>query len=120
MITSFGDSGFPVFHAGHWDWQRPHSVQVAKSRYPFQVKSSIFPRPNVVSSLRFSTSEKSIGAPFSSAAGSSGPIPSGSRFVVTFSGAIAMCRCLEYTTMIAKPKITAICASKKNVSTPWL
>ena len=32
MITSFGDSGLPVFHAGHCDWQRPHSVQVAKSR----------------------------------------------------------------------------------------
>jgi hypothetical protein len=32
MITSFGDSGLPVFQAGHWDWQRPHSVQVAKSR----------------------------------------------------------------------------------------
>ena len=32
MITSFGDSGLPVFQAGHCDWQRPHSVQVAKSR----------------------------------------------------------------------------------------
>src|SRR5690606_23194584 len=32
MITSFGDSGLPVFHAGHWLWHRPHSVQVAKSR----------------------------------------------------------------------------------------
>jgi hypothetical protein len=30
-----------VFHAGHCDWQRPHSVQVAKSSMPFQVKSSI-------------------------------------------------------------------------------
>ena len=32
MISSFGESGLPVFHAGHCDWQRPHSVQVAKSR----------------------------------------------------------------------------------------
>ena len=32
MITSLGDSGLPVFHAGHCDWQRPHSVQVVKSR----------------------------------------------------------------------------------------
>ena len=32
MMISFGDSGLPVFQAGHWDWQRPHSVQVAKSR----------------------------------------------------------------------------------------
>ena len=39
MISSFGDSGFSVFHAGHWDWQRPHSVQVAKSSMPFQEKS---------------------------------------------------------------------------------
>jgi len=35
-------------HAGHCDWQRPHSVQVAKSRKPFQVKSSIFDRPKIV------------------------------------------------------------------------
>ena len=32
MITSLGDSGLPVFQAGHCDWQRPHSVQVVKSR----------------------------------------------------------------------------------------
>ena len=32
-MTSLGDSGLPVFQAGHCDWQRPHSVQVAKSRY---------------------------------------------------------------------------------------
>ena len=31
MISSFGDSGLPVFQAGHCDWQRPHSVQVAMS-----------------------------------------------------------------------------------------
>ncbi len=48
MITSFGDSGLPVFQAGHWLWQRPHSVQVAKSSMAFQVKSSILPRPKVV------------------------------------------------------------------------
>ena len=27
MISSFGESGFPVFHAGHALWHRPHSVQ---------------------------------------------------------------------------------------------
>ena len=32
MMTSLGDNGLPVFHAGHCDWQRPHSVQVVKSR----------------------------------------------------------------------------------------
>ena len=40
MMSSLGDSGFSVFHAGHWLWQRPHSVHVVKSSRPFQVKSS--------------------------------------------------------------------------------
>ena len=69
MITSLGDSGLPVFHAGHCDWQRPHSVHVAKSSMPFQVKSSILPRPNMASSAG---SSKSIGLPLYSI-GSSGP-----------------------------------------------
>ena len=30
MISSFGESGFSVFQAGHCDWQRPHSVQVVE------------------------------------------------------------------------------------------
>ena len=59
-ITSFGDNGFAVFHAGHCDWHRPHSVQVAKSSQPFQEKSSTFPTPKVSfsgsASSRFSTS----------------------------------------------------------------
>ena len=50
MISSFGLSGFSVFQAGHWDWQRPHSVQVARSSRPFQVKSSMAPRPILSSS----------------------------------------------------------------------
>ena len=33
-MNSLGESGLSVFHAGHWLWQRPHSVQVAKSRMP--------------------------------------------------------------------------------------
>jgi hypothetical protein len=94
MITSFGDSGLPVFQAGHCDWQRPHSVQVAKSSMPFQVKSSTFPRPNAVSSSSSSTFSKSIGLP-STIIGSSGPSALGSRLVSTLSGAMKMCRCLE-------------------------
>ena len=43
IISSLGESGFSVFHAGHCDWQRPHSVQVEKSSRPFQVKSSTAP-----------------------------------------------------------------------------
>ena len=116
MITSLGDSGLPVFHAGHCDWQRPHSVQVAKSSMPFQVKSSILPRPNTWSSSRFSASSKSIGLPAASVTGSSGPSPSGTRFAPTLSGASAMCRCFEYTTMTRKARITATLASRNAVS----
>ena len=35
-----------MFHAGHCDWQRPHSVHEVKSSRPFQVKSSTLPTPN--------------------------------------------------------------------------
>ncbi len=63
MISSFGESGFSVFQAGHCDWQRPHSVQVAKSRIPFQLKSSTLPTPNVVSSSSSSTSSRVMGTP---------------------------------------------------------
>ena len=45
IMRIFGLSGLPVFQAGHWLWQRPHSVQVPKSSRPFQVKSSILPTP---------------------------------------------------------------------------
>ncbi len=78
MITILGLSGLPVFHAGHWLWHRPHSVQVVKSSIPFQVKSSILPRPKTASS---SGSSKSIGTP-PEVIGCSGPsavAPSGSR-----------------------------------------
>ncbi len=61
MISSFGDSGLPVFHAGHCDWHRPHSVQVEKSSQPFQEKSSTCPAPKTSSSG--SASSKSTGLP---------------------------------------------------------
>ncbi len=60
MIRSLGESGLPVFQAGHWDWQRPHSVQVEKSRMPFQEKCSTWETPNWAFS---SGSSKSIGTP---------------------------------------------------------
>ena len=90
MITSLGESGLPVFHAGHWLWQRPHSVQVLKSSIPFQVKSSTLPRPNAASS---GGSSKSTGLP-SWRIGSSGPSALGSRLADTLTGARKMCRCL--------------------------
>ena len=91
MISSFGESGLPVFHAGHWLWQRPHSVQVAKSSMPFQVKSSILPRPKDASS---GGSSKSIGLP-SCSRGCSGPSALGMRFAETLIGAMKMWRCFE-------------------------
>ncbi len=102
-MSSFGDSGFSVFHAGHWLWQRPHSVHVAKSSMPFQVKSSILPRPKTSSSPG---SSKSIGLPPDSI-GSSGPSASGSRLAPTLTGASAMCRCLECTTITRNAMMTA-------------
>lgn len=60
MISSLGESGLPVFQAGHCDWQRPHSVQVEKSRMPFQEKCSTWETPKTASSAG---SSKSIGAP---------------------------------------------------------
>ena len=88
----FGDSGLPVVQAGHWDWHRPHSVQVARSSMPFQLKSSTLPRPNTSSSG--SASSKSSTLPFERI-GCSGPRPFGRRANSTFTGAITMCRCLE-------------------------
>jgi hypothetical protein len=112
MITSFGDSGLPVFQAGHWLWHRPHSVQVAKSSIALHLKSSTLPTPKMSSSPG---SSKSTGLPFDNM-GSSGPRPSGSRLVATLSGARKMCRCLEYTTSTRKPRMTPIWARMKTVS----
>ena len=63
MTSILGESGLSVFHAGHWDWQRPHSVQVVKSSRPFQVKSSTLPTPSAASSSSSSMFSKSTGSP---------------------------------------------------------
>ena len=60
MMSSLGDSGLSVFQAGQADWQRPHSVQVAKSSICFQVKWPISPTPNTVSSSTFSMSMSGV------------------------------------------------------------
>ena len=112
-MTILGDSGLPVAQAGHWDWHRPHSVQVPMSSRPFQVKSSIFPSPNT--SMSGSASSKSSTFPFDRI-GSSGPSAFGLRENITFSGASAMCRCLEYTTITANAMITAIWARMNTTS----
>jgi len=50
ITTSLGERGLPVFQAGHWLWQRPHSVQDTKSSSCFQVKWPILPAPKIASS----------------------------------------------------------------------
>ena len=115
MISSFGDSGFSVFHAGHCDWQRPHSVQVAKSSMPFHEKSSILPMPRLASSSRSSIFSKSIGSPLTMS-GLTSPSATPLRLNITFSGAKKMCRCLELSTMIKNVSITPMWISSPTCS----
>ena len=63
VISSLGESGLSVFQAGHWLWQRPHSVQVVKSSRPFQEKSSTAPTPSLASSSRSSMSSRLTRSP---------------------------------------------------------
>ena len=87
MMRSLGDSGFSVFQAGQADWQRPHSVQVAKSSICFQVKWPISPTPNTVSSSTFSMSMSGVLY--------RAPRARGRREKAMLIGAKKMCRCLE-------------------------
>ena len=91
-MSCFGLSGLPVTHAGHWDWQRPHSVQAPRSSMPFQVRSSTFPIPKV--SVSGSASSKSRTFP-AERIGWSGPRAFGRRENRMFNGARPMCRCWE-------------------------
>ena len=52
MISSFGESGLPVFHAGQTFWHRPHSVHEYVSRISFQVRSSSVAAPKLMSLLQ--------------------------------------------------------------------
>ncbi len=115
MISSLGDSGFSVFHAGHCDWQRPHSVQVAKSRMPFQEKSSTLPTPKLVSSSISSMSSSDRGTP-DAVSGLAAPRAMGCRLNSTLMGAVMMCRCLECTTSIRNTSITPMCSSSPRPS----
>ena len=63
IMSSFGDSGLSVFQAGHWLWQRPHSVQVVTSRRSFQEKCSALPTPRAALSSSSSSFSKSSGSP---------------------------------------------------------
>ena len=96
MISSLGLSGLPVFQAGHWLWQRPHSVQVAMSSMAVHLKSSTLATPKVSTSGSASSSSSTLPLLI---IGSSAPraVVSGigSRLVSTLIGATKMCRCLE-------------------------
>ena len=50
MISSFGLSGLPVFHAGQTSWHRPHSVHVNRSSSCFLDRSSAVATPKRMSS----------------------------------------------------------------------
>ena len=108
MITSFGESGLSVFQAGHWSWQRPHSVQLMRSRRCFHVRSLIVPVPNTVSSVIFSGSRSGVVA--------SGPRALGRREKSTLGSDTKMCMCLDCSTKRKKPQITASWARMNTVS----
>ena len=101
--SSLGDSGLPVFQAGHCDWQRPHSVQVEKSSRPFQVNCSTWATPNW--SFSGSASSKSSGLP-SDIIGRSAPRPepagfAGSRLKKMFGNARNRCQATPIVTFSA-------------------
>ena len=89
MITSLGERGLSVFQAGHWDWHRPHSVQVAMSKSCFHEKSSIRPAPKTTSSSSPTSSMLMSGVE------ARAPRARGRREVATLMGARKMWRCLE-------------------------
>src|SRR5689334_18272432 len=104
MISSLGESGLPVFQAGHCDWQRPHSVQVEKSSRPFQENCSTCETPKTSSSPG---SVKSIGLP-AEVIGASPPsavVPSALRLNQMFGNARKRC---QATPMLVFSEITII------------
>ena len=85
MISSFGESGLPVAHAGQTSWQRPHSVHVNRSSICFRDRSFCVATPKRMSSSAASRSirlgsRRPLGASFDSH---------------TLIGAVPMCRCFE-------------------------
>ena len=85
-MSSFGDSGLPVFHAGQTSWHRPHSVQLNRSSSCFFDRSAAVATPNRRSSSGPSRSIRS---------GSRCPLgPFFAKY--TFGAAVMMCRCLDF------------------------
>ncbi len=78
-----------MFQAGHCDWHRPHSVQVAMSRSCFHEKSSMRPAPKTTSSSSPTSSIDMSGVE------ARAPSARGRRDVATLMGARKMWRCFE-------------------------
>jgi hypothetical protein len=106
MMSSFGDSGLPVFQAGHWLWHRPHSVQVYMSRKRLNPKCSRAPTPRMSSSPIASTSIFSA---------SSLPSAFGCRANSTFGMTVNTWRCFEFSVKFTKPMSTNRWATRKAV-----
>ena len=134
--SSFGDSGLPVFQAGHCDWQRPHSVQVVKSSRPFQVNCSTWATPNW--SFSGSASSKSSGLPWL-IIGRSAPRPepaglAGSRLKKMLGNARKRCQAtpmvtfremtisqvIEMMILMAAATLTPSAQSGSTAPTAWL
>ena len=95
MMSSLGERGFCVFHAGHSSWQRPHSVHEYRSRRAFHEKSSIVPTPRTVSSGRSSKSSSLVTGFPSISMWSAGPrdfVPSALRRVYRLRIATKRCQ----------------------------
>ena len=120
IIISFGESGFSVFHAGHWDWQRPHSVQVVKSRTPFHEKSQIVPAPSTESSSRSSMSSRVICLPLevSGFAAPSAVLPSSSRLNQMLNQTVNRCQAMPIVRFRATTSSQIIASTILKVAMP--
>src|SRR5947209_10147268 len=106
MMISFGESGLPVFQAGHTLWHRPHSVHEYVSRISFHVRSSRVAAPREASPSVLSRSM---------CRGRSRP-----RALVlakkTFGSDTKMCRCFEWGMYARKPRINRMCDHRNRCS----
>ena len=107
--SSFGDSGLPVFHAGHTCWHRPHSVQAYRSRFSFHVRSWSEPAPRTGISSDSPIDSRSILIARS--------FPRAFVFEKNTLGSLEkMCRCFEYGMYARNPRISRMCDQRNRCS----
>src|SRR3546814_2183079 len=99
--------------------RRPHSVQVVKSRMPFQEKSSMEPTPRVESSSRSSMSSSVIALPLlvSGFRAPSAVPPEDSRLNQMLNQAVKRCRSEEHTSelqSLMRISYAVFCLKKKK------